>query len=244
MKSLLIIGYGSQANTWSKNLRDSGRHIVIGLRENSASIAKAKDDGFDVIELIEKVDLSYDYIAILTPDHTHLEILTYINKNATSPTRVIYAHGVAVMQHKVHLKFPELKHLLLAPKAVAGEMRSLFVDKKPIPGAFSTQFSPNEEDELLLLAKDLGMTSTIVKTNFEEETICDLFSEQSVLCSILPYALEKSFDQLTKNGVSPEMAYLECCFEAKLILTTLLKKAFLSFLISSVQMLSLVETRH
>ena len=123
--------------------------------------------------------------------------------------------------------------MLLAPKAVAGEMRSLFIHKKPIPGCFSTQFSPNEEEDLLLLAKDLGMTSTIVKTNFEEETICDLFSEQSVLCSVFPYALEKSFDQLTKNGFHRRWLHLECCFEAKLILTTTFKKRLLvSFLIS------------
>ena len=108
-------------------------------------------------------------------------------------------------------------------------MRSLFVDKKPIPGAFSTQFSPDEEDELLVLAKDLGMTSTIVKTNFKEETICDLFSEQSVLCSILPYALEKSFDQLTKNGGFTGDGVFRMLLQAKLILTTLLKKGFSEF---------------
>ena len=133
------------------------------------------------------------------------------------------------MQHQVQHKFKRFKHLLLAPKAVAGEMRELYIQGKPIPGAFSVQFSKNDEEDLLILAKDLGMTSTIVKTNFEEETICDLFSEQSVLCSVLPFALEKSFSQLTRNGVSPEMAYLECCFEAKLILTTILKKGFSEF---------------
>ena len=78
MKSLLIIGYGSQAKTWSHNLRDSGWSIAIGLRPKSTSIGLAVADGFEVILLESSATIHHEHIAILTPDHTHVSVLEYL----------------------------------------------------------------------------------------------------------------------------------------------------------------------
>ena len=40
-KTVAIIGYGSQGHAHSLNLKDSGVDVVVGLREGSASAAKA-----------------------------------------------------------------------------------------------------------------------------------------------------------------------------------------------------------
>ena len=44
-KTVAIIGYGSQGHAHAQNLKDSGVHVVVGLRETSASVAKAKEAG-------------------------------------------------------------------------------------------------------------------------------------------------------------------------------------------------------
>jgi ketol-acid reductoisomerase len=61
------------------------------------------------------------------------------------------------------------------------------------------------------------------KSTCEQETVADLFSEQSLLCSTLPYSALKSFNKLVQNGIDPEVAYFECWYELKLIVDTLVK---------------------
>ena len=41
-KTVSIIGYGSQGHAHALNLKDSGVNVVVGLREGSASVAKAE----------------------------------------------------------------------------------------------------------------------------------------------------------------------------------------------------------
>ena len=49
MQKVAVIGYGSQAHAHAQNLRDSGvKEVKIALRENSPSIAKAKNANFEV----------------------------------------------------------------------------------------------------------------------------------------------------------------------------------------------------
>ena len=40
-KTVAIIGYGSQGHAHALNLKDSGVSVVVGLRAQSASVAKA-----------------------------------------------------------------------------------------------------------------------------------------------------------------------------------------------------------
>ncbi|HAQ34836.1 MAG TPA: ketol-acid reductoisomerase, partial [Alphaproteobacteria bacterium] len=48
-RKLAIVGYGNHGRSHALNLRDSGlTNIRIGLREGSASRAKAEAEGFEV----------------------------------------------------------------------------------------------------------------------------------------------------------------------------------------------------
>jgi ketol-acid reductoisomerase len=60
-------------------------------------------------------------------------------------------------------------------------------------------------------------------SNFKNETYADLFSEQSILCSLLPYASEMIFNKLVDKGIEKELAYFESWYEVKLIADTLMK---------------------
>ena len=55
------------------------------------------------------------------------------------------------------------------------------------------------------------------------ETKADLFSEQTILCSILPYSALHSFNKLIEKGINEETAYFECWHEIKLIAEAMVK---------------------
>ena len=231
---LLIIGHGSQAKVWSDNLRCSGHSITIGLRDNSKSFNKAEKAGYRALGLnqIRYAEEKFDAVILLTPDHTHGQILETISSHTDYALRIFYAHGFSIEKEKLHTKHPSFSHLLLAPKAIASEMAVLYNQNQPIPAAFSLEHSNNfAEDTKIIqaMANGIGMTGKLIQTTFKEETICDLFSEQSLLCSSIPFLIKKSYDALTKAGVSPDIAFLECCLESKYILNTLMQVGFSKF---------------
>ena len=52
-KTVAIIGYGSQGHAHALNLKDSGVHVIIGLREGGKSYPKAIEAGFEVYPVAE-----------------------------------------------------------------------------------------------------------------------------------------------------------------------------------------------
>ena len=54
-KKVAVLGYGSQGHAHANNLRDSGIDVVVGLRRESKSWAKAENAGLKVAETAEAV---------------------------------------------------------------------------------------------------------------------------------------------------------------------------------------------
>ena len=52
-KTVAIIGFGSQGHAHAQNLKDSGVKVVVGLREDSASVQQAKDAGLEVLPVAD-----------------------------------------------------------------------------------------------------------------------------------------------------------------------------------------------
>jgi ketol-acid reductoisomerase len=57
----------------------------------------------------------------------------------------------------------------------------------------------------------------LIASSFAEEAEADLFNEQAVVWGAVPELLVAGFETLVAGGVSPELAYLECVGELKLI---------------------------
>ncbi len=57
-RKVAIIGYGSQGHAHALNLRDSGVDVRVGLKEGSASRAKAEAEGLRVVSVAEHVKQS------------------------------------------------------------------------------------------------------------------------------------------------------------------------------------------
>ncbi len=228
---IVIVGFGSQAKAWALNMRDSKADLRIALQPGSASKAKAEALGFECISLEEENLKNYSLFLILIPDDKHLPFFEKNFRFFQEKAHFVYAHGFSLSKHELHKKYAQFSHSLLAPKAIASEVRFQYETKGKIGAAF---YAKNSEDEQTLrdIAKLAGFTA-LYKSHFDEECIADLLSEQSLLCSILPYASLKSYNILRKNGVGPEVAFMECFLELKSIsqaLVTLGPEAFFNLI--------------
>ena len=66
-KTVAILGYGSQGHAHALNLKDSGVNVVVGLRPDSSSVAKAEADGLEVLSVADAASRG-DMVMILLPD--------------------------------------------------------------------------------------------------------------------------------------------------------------------------------
>jgi ketol-acid reductoisomerase len=215
LNPIIIVGFGSQARAWALNLRDSKASFKIALKPNSPSKEKVIALGFEWIEL-ENLGLeNYSTFLMLIPDDKHVSFFESNHQFFNQNSHFIYAHGFSLSKERLHEKYSQFSHSLLAPKAIASDVRFQYETKGKIGAAFYAQNSKNEE-ALKDLAAKLGFTA-LYKSHFDEECIADLFSEQSLLCSLIPYGSLYSYNLLRKNGVSPEVAFMECFLELKSI---------------------------
>ena len=66
-KTVAILGYGSQGHAHALNLKDSGVSVVVGLRPDSSSRAKAEEAGLEVLDIGDATKRG-DIVMILLPD--------------------------------------------------------------------------------------------------------------------------------------------------------------------------------
>src|SRR5256885_15689306 len=66
-RTVAILGYGSQGHAHALNLRDSGVEVVVGLREESESVDKARGEGLRV-EPVADAASAGDVVMVLLPD--------------------------------------------------------------------------------------------------------------------------------------------------------------------------------
>jgi len=227
---VFIVGLGAQGKAWAQNWRDSGLAPTILLRPESInaknkSCQECQQLALPVISLSEFIPIPGDVIALLTPDDSHANILGNFAKFTHVPLIFIYAHGFSVLKDQPQKQYPAWSHLLLAPKAIAQEVRTAFQNKTSLAAVASLEFTLMDHGPELLaeLAQNLGINQGPFMASFKEETYADLFSEQSLLCGLLPYAAKKSFEMMRQRGVCSEVAYLECWREVKLIADAMLK---------------------
>jgi ketol-acid reductoisomerase len=239
-----IIGFGSQSKAWALNLKDSKQDVSIALNKNSKSRELATKLSFKIIDLESDALKHSNILVMLIPDDQHLKFMEANHSFIRNGAHILYAHGFSLSKEDLSKRFPQFTHSLLAPKAIASEVRYQYEIHGKIGAAY---FAPNSESEkvLRIVARHAGFTA-LYKSHFDEETKADLFSEQSFLCSILPYVALKSYNMLRKNGVGQEVAFMECFLELKSIsqaIVTLGPEAFFK-LISPNALIGSQKGRH
>ncbi len=214
-----IVGYGNQGRAQALNAKESGLQIVVGARPGGASWHSAISDGFAVVPISDVVSTCNVLVMTLPDEVMQTVYRAEIAPFANDPKTFIFSHGY-VVHHKT-IEFPSNSDLLLvAPTGPGAKLRELYTQDKGLPSlvAVGQDFSGNAWAKCLAYAKAIGSTRAgAVETTFKEEVIVDLFCEQAVLCGGIPSIIKASFDTLVKNGYQPELAYISCLKEVKLI---------------------------
>ena len=219
-KKIAVIGYGSQGHAHANNLKDSGaREVKVALREESSSIRKAQDAGFEVLSPSAAAKWA-DIVMVLVPDELQ-EVLykEHLEDNLKQGAAIAFAHGLAI-HFKLIVPRDDLDVFMIAPKGPGHTVRAQYLDGKGVPSLLAVQkdASGNAHKIALSYASAIGAGRTgIIETTFKEECETDLFGEQAVLCGGLTSLVKSGFETLVDAGYSPEMAYFECLHEMKLI---------------------------
>jgi ketol-acid reductoisomerase len=214
-----VIGYGNQGRAHALNLRDSGLYVKVGANQGSRSYEVAQHDRFQP-ESVEEVANNSDVIALLLPDEAMPNVYTNsIEPYLSSGKTFVFAHGFAI--HHKTLRLPDsCDVLLVAPTGPGKQLRSLYVAGKGLAAlvAVACDASGTGMAKCLAYAKAIGCTRAgCIETTVAEETVTDLYCEQAVLCGGIPELIKKSFDTLVAAGYQPELAYISCLKEVKLI---------------------------
>ena len=109
---------------------------------------------------------------------------------------------------------------MVAPKGPGHLVRRLYTQGAGVPCliAVDQDASGHARGTALAWASGIGGgRAGVLETTFEEETITDLFGEQTVLCGGTTALVQAGFETLVAAGYQPEIAYFECLHELKLI---------------------------
>jgi ketol-acid reductoisomerase len=219
-KKVAIAGYGSQGHAHALNLRDSGvKDVTVVLREGSASIKKAENEGLTVKTAAEAAK-DADVFMVLTPDEGQAALYNdHLAGNLKEGAALAFAHGLNIHFELIEPR-ADLDVFMVAPKGPGHTVRSEYQRGAGVPSliAVAQDASGNAQDIGISYAASLGAgRAGIVETTFREECETDLFGEQVVLCGGLTSLIMAAYETLVEAGYAPEMAYFECCHEVKLI---------------------------
>jgi ketol-acid reductoisomerase len=225
-KTVAILGYGSQGHAHALNLKDSGVQVVVGLRPDSASRAKAEEAGIEVLDVAVAAARG-DLVMVLLPDEKQGEVWREEIAPGIEPGNLLlFAHGFSI--HFGEVEPPEGVDVgMVAPKGPGHLVRRQYEEGNGVPClmAVHQDASGNAHDLVLAYASGIGGgRAAVIETTFKDECETDLFGEQAVLCGGASELVRAGFETLVEAGYDPRLAYFECLHELKLIADLMYEK--------------------
>ncbi len=217
-KRVAILGFGNQGRAQALNLRDSGIDLVVGLRHGSPSEGAARDAGLDVAPIAEAA-AGADVVMMLAPDEVLGGLYQSFEAHLRQGAALGFSHGLSVHFGMIRPR-PDLDVFLAAPKGPGTALRSLYSEGKGMVALWAVAQDATGQARPLALAygRAIGCARAgLMASSFAEECEADLFNEGAVVWGAVPEILIAGFDTLVEAGIAPEIAYMECVGELKLI---------------------------
>jgi ketol-acid reductoisomerase len=225
-KTVAIIGYGSQGHAHALNLKDSGVSVVVGLRPDSSSVARASEHGLEVLDPADAASHG-DLVMMLVPDELHQQVWETGVKDGIAPgNTLLFGHGFSIHYEQV-VPPPDVDVALIAPKGPGHLVRRQYLEGSGVPClvAVHQDATGGALQTALAYAKGIGGTrGGVIETTFKDETETDLFGEQAVLCGGVTELVRAGYETLVDAGYDPRLAYFECMHELKLIVDLMYEK--------------------
>ena len=225
-KTLAILGYGSQGHAHALNLKDSGVDVVVGLRPDSSTRAKAEAAGLEVLDVAEAASRG-DAVMVLLPDEKQAEVWGAEIADGIAPGNLLlFAHGFSI--HFEQIAPPGGVDVgMVAPKGPGHLVRRQYEEGNGVPClmAVHQDATGNAHGLVLAYASAIGGgRAAVIETTFKDECETDLFGEQAVLCGGASELVRAGFETLVEAGYDPRLAYFECLHELKLIADLMYEK--------------------
>jgi len=217
-KRVAVIGFGNQGRAQSLNLHDGGIDLVVGLRPGSPSEAPVRSAGLEVANLQDAV-AGADLVMMLSPDEVLGGIYQEIVPNLREGATLGFSHGLSIHFGLIKPR-ADLDIILVAPKGPGTALRSLYAEGKGMVALWAVHQDATGKARGTALAygRAIGCgRAGLMHSSFGEECEADLFNEGAVVWGAVPDILVAGFDVLVEAGVAPEIAYMECVGELKLI---------------------------
>jgi ketol-acid reductoisomerase len=225
-KTIAILGFGSQGHAHALNLKESGHGVVVGLRPDSSSRAKAEAAGLEVLDIANAASRG-DVVMILLPDERQAEIWdAEISDGISEGNLLMFAHGFSIHFGQIEPP-PGVDVGMVAPKGPGHLVRSQFTEGRGVPCLMAVHQDATGYARDLVLAYASGIgggRAGIIETTFKDECETDLFGEQAVLCGGASELVQAGFETLVEAGYDPRLAYFECLHELKLIVDLMYEK--------------------
>jgi ketol-acid reductoisomerase len=217
-KRVAIIGFGNQGRAQALNLKDSGIDVVVGLRPGSPSAAEVEGAGIAHLPPAQAVG-SAALIMLLAPDETLAEIYATLEPHIRQGAALGFSHGLAIRFGLIEPR-ADLDVILVAPKGPGTALRSLYQEGRGMVALWAVAQDASGSARELALAYGAAIgcgRAGLIASTFAEECDADLFNEAAVVWGGVPEILIAGFDTLVAGGISPEVAYMECVGELKLL---------------------------
>jgi ketol-acid reductoisomerase len=225
-KTAAILGYGSQGHAHALNLRDSGIDVLVGLRPDSASRAKAEAAALEVLDVADATSRG-DLVMVLLPDEKQAEVWEAEIADGIAPGNLLlFAHGFAIHFGQIEPP-PGVDVGMVAPKGPGHLVRRQYEEGHGVPCLMAVHQDATGKAHDLVLAYAAGIgggRAAIIETTFKDECETDLFGEQAVLCGGASELVRAGFETLVEAGYDPRLAYFECLHELKLIADLMYEK--------------------
>lgn len=226
VKTVGVIGWGSQGPAQAQNLRDSftdagvDAKVMIGLREGSSSMKLARDAGFteDSGTLGEMYDViaQSDLVILLISDAATANCYRKVFSTMKSGAALGLSHGF-LLGHMDALgeSFPsDISVILVAPKGMGPSVRRLYVQGKTENGAgINCSFAVEKNVDGRATDLAIGWSVAIgapfcFQTTLRNEYRSDIFGERCILLGAIHGICESLWRRFVMQGASEEDAFL------------------------------------
>ena len=194
--------------------------MVVGLRGGSGSTIEAEAAGLDDRACSRTRSARPTSSCCSRPTKSTRALYREIEPHLRDGAALGFSHGLSIRFGFVEPR-ADLDVFLVAPKGPGTALRSLYSEGKgmiALVGGRSRMRPATREGIALAYGRAIGCARAgLIASSFAEEAEADLFNEQAVVWGGVPELLIAGFETLVAGGVSPEVAYLECVGELKLI---------------------------
>lgn len=227
IRTIGVIGWGSQAPAQAQNLRDSlegtSIRVAVGLREGSPSFEAARKAGFtessgtlgEMFDVIREADL----VLLLIADAAQAELYPRIFQALRPGATLGLSHGF-LLGHLRNMGegFPPNVNVVgVCPKGMGPSVRRLYEQGRKINGAgINTSFAVEQDidgratDIALAWSVALGAPYTF-KTTLRSEYLSDIFGERAILLGAVWGIVESLYRRYIAQGYSEQEAFVHAC---------------------------------